>query len=72
MIGDASGDGQITSLDALGVLSWAVGKPLPAGWNVSAGGDVNCDGQVSALDALIILSKVVGKDVSQFCIGQVK
>jgi hypothetical protein len=69
LVGDPSRDGQITSADALGVLSHVVGKPLPEGWSMSLRGDANCDGEVTAVDALIILSKVVGKDVSEFCVG---
>jgi hypothetical protein len=69
LVGDPSGDGQITSMDALGVLSFAVGKPLPAGWSMDFKGDANCDGEVTAVDALIILSRVVQKDVSAFCVG---
>jgi M6 family metalloprotease-like protein len=69
LVGDPSGDGQITSMDALGVLSFAVGKPLPAGWSMDLKGDANCDGEVTAVDALIILSRVVQKDVGAFCIG---
>jgi len=69
LVGDPSGDGQITSMDALGVLSFAVGKPLPAGWSMELKGDANCDGEVTAVDALIILSRVVQKDVAAFCIG---
>jgi hypothetical protein len=69
LVGDPSGDGQVTSLDALGVLSYVVGKPLPAGWNMRLGGDADCDGEVTAVDALVILSKIVGKDVAAFCVG---
>jgi hypothetical protein len=69
LVGDPSRDGQITSADALGVLSHVVGKPLPAGWSMDVRGDANCDGEVTAVDALIILSRVVEKDVSAFCVG---
>ncbi|HEX2079832.1 MAG TPA: hypothetical protein VHG08_19100 [Longimicrobium sp.] len=69
LVGDPSRDGQITSADALGVLSYVVGRPLPEGWSVAVRGDANCDGEVTAVDALIILSRVVGKDVSAFCVG---
>ena len=69
LVGDPSGDGQVTSLDALGVLSYVVGKPLPAGWNMRLGGDADCDGEVTSVDALVILSKIVGKDVAAFCVG---
>jgi hypothetical protein len=69
LVGDPSRDGQITSADALGVLSYVVGRPLPQGWVMTVRGDANCDGEVTAIDALIILSKVVEKDVSAFCVG---
>ncbi|HKP76434.1 MAG TPA: dockerin type I domain-containing protein, partial [Longimicrobiaceae bacterium] len=70
LMGDPSGDGKITSLDALGVLSTVVGKPLPPGWSAGLSADANCDGQVTAADALVILSAVVQKDVRAFCVGQ--
>lgn len=70
--GDPNGDGEITAQDALGVLSHAVGRPMPPGWNVATAGDANCDGQVTSVDALIILSRVVGRDVAQFCIGSAR
>ncbi|HEX5870826.1 MAG TPA: dockerin type I domain-containing protein [Longimicrobium sp.] len=69
LVGDPSRDGQITSADALGVLSYVVGRPLPQGWVMTVRGDANCDGEITAIDALIILSKVVEKDVSAFCVG---
>lgn len=68
LMGDASGDGQITVSDAVGVLSQVVGRPLPDGWSATAG-DANCDSQTTAFDALVILSRIVGKDVSTFCVG---
>lgn len=68
LMGDASGDGQITVTDAVGVLSQVVGRALPPGWSAAAG-DANCDGQTTAFDALVILSRIVGKDVSAFCVG---
>lgn len=70
--GDPTGDGAITAQDALGVLAFVVGKPLPAGWNMTPAGDADCSGEVNSVDALIILSKVVGKSVSQFCVGTVR
>ncbi|HEX8360891.1 MAG TPA: dockerin type I domain-containing protein, partial [Longimicrobium sp.] len=70
--GDPTGDGAITAQDALGVLAFVVGKPLPESWNVTRAGDADCNGEVNSVDALIILSKVVGKDVSQFCVGTVR
>ncbi|CAA9297998.1 MAG: hypothetical protein AVDCRST_MAG68-158, partial [uncultured Gemmatimonadetes bacterium] len=70
--GDPSGDGAVTAQDALGVLSFVVGKPLPAGWSLDLPADADCNGEVNSVDALIILSRVVGKDVSQFCVGTVR
>lgn len=68
--GDVNADGQITALDALAVLTHAVGTALPDGYTVLPNGDNNADGQVTAVDALIALSYAVGKNVSQFPIGR--
>lgn len=68
--GDVDRDGSITSVDALAILSYVVGKPLPEGQAVMPNGDNNDDGQVTAIDALIALSYTVGKDVTQFPIGK--
>ena len=68
--GDVNGDGQITSVDALAILSYTVGKSLPAEYTPLPNGDNNGDGQVTALDALIALSFIVGKDVAQFPINK--
>jgi PKD repeat protein len=67
--GDVNGDGAISAVDALGILSSVVGKSLPNGWSADPQGDVNCDIVVGSVDALIVLSQIVGKDVSQFCVG---
>lgn len=67
--GDVNADGKISALDALGVLSYAVGKTLPANFTVESHGDANGDGKVTAVDAQIALGFTVGKDVSQFPIG---
>lgn len=67
--GDVNADGQITSTDALAILTHAVGKPLPSGYVMEPNGDNNADGEVTAMDALIGLSFVVGKDVAQFPIN---
>jgi hypothetical protein len=68
--GDVNNDGQVTTLDALAVMSHVVGKTLPTGYTMVPNGDANGDGQVTAADALVILSYVVGKDVSQFPVGK--
>lgn len=70
MRGDVNGDGQITALDALAVLSSTVGRTLPAGFTIMPNGDADGNGTISALDALIIQSHVVGRDVSQFPVGK--
>ena len=70
--GDVSADGHVTAADAQGILSGAVGLPLPAGWAFFPNGDANCDGQASALDAQIVLSFVVGLPTSQFCVGTIQ
>ncbi|CAA9357901.1 MAG: hypothetical protein AVDCRST_MAG68-4210, partial [uncultured Gemmatimonadetes bacterium] len=67
--GDVDADGAITSVDALAVLSAVVGKPLPAGYRLSAFADADGSGRLSSLDALVILGHTVGKDVSQYPVG---
>lgn len=69
--GDANGDGVISAVDALAVLSSVVGRSLPPGWAADPNGDVDCSGAVTALDALVILSATVGRNVSAFCLGQI-
>ncbi|HEX7242743.1 MAG TPA: Ig-like domain-containing protein, partial [Longimicrobiaceae bacterium] len=68
--GDVNGDGSISALDGLAVLSHVVGKSLPQGFRVLPFGDADGNGEVTALDALVILAYIVGKDVSQFPIGK--
>jgi photosystem II stability/assembly factor-like uncharacterized protein len=70
--GDANLDGQVSALDAQGILTGVVGLPLPTGWVLSPNGDANCDGRVAALDAQIVLSFVVGLPTTQFCVGTVR
>lgn len=70
LVGDVNGDGAITAVDALGVLTHVVGRPLPAGYRVSPNGDNNRDGQITAADALLALSFAVGRDVSQYPVGK--
>lgn len=67
--GDVNGDGQISAVDALAVLSATVDKPIPEGWSVRPNGDADCNSEITARDALILLSRSVGRDVSQFCVG---
>jgi len=73
MWGDASGDGSLTSLDALMCLTAVVGGLLPVGSDASAcdvapdldlnqdGEPESYDGTVTALDALAILTQIVAK-----------
>ncbi|HEX2091741.1 MAG TPA: dockerin type I domain-containing protein, partial [Longimicrobiaceae bacterium] len=68
--GDVNGDGSITAMDGLAVLSHVVGKSLPPGYTIFPNGDADDSGQVTALDALIILAHIVGKDVSLYPVGQ--
>jgi len=70
--GDVNLDGQVSAIDAQGILTGVVGLPLPGGWIYDPNGDANCDGRLAAFDALIVLSYVVGLPTSQFCVGQVK
>lgn len=56
--GDANGDGEVDSTDALIVLRYALGiASLPCAEYIS---DVNCDGAVDSADALIILRTALG------------
>jgi len=70
--GDVSLDGQVSAMDAQGILTGVAGLPLPSGWIANPNGDANCDGRTAALDAQIVLSFVVGLPTSQFCVGQVR
>ncbi len=70
--GDVSLDGQVSAMDAQGILAGVAGLPLPSGWIANPNGDANCDGRTAALDAQIVLSFVVGLPTSQFCVGQVR
>lgn len=66
--GDPTGNGAINSQDALAVLSFAVGLPVP-GVQIQLG-DVDASGTISTRDALIILSYSVGIDVSAFRLNE--
>ena len=61
--GDANGDGQSNSLDALVALSNVVGIPVDTAVMNPALMDVDADGKVTSRDALIVLSYAVGLPV---------
>jgi hypothetical protein len=59
LLGDVDGDDQVNSTDALIILSFDVGLPIPPQFQnrINAGvGDVDSDTQTNSTDALIILS----------------
>jgi hypothetical protein len=66
--GDVNGDGRVTVLDALAVLAYVVGRPLPAGYRLQAA-DADGSGAVTTLDALVIAGFAAGRDVSRFPVG---
>ncbi len=68
--GDVNGDGVVTAVDALALLSHVVGKPLPGAFTVELDGDADGSGEVTAMDALVILGHAVGKDVARYPVGQ--
>jgi hypothetical protein len=61
-LGDVNGDGEVTSTDALIILSGDVGLDVSQFCPINCG-DVNDDGEVTSTDALIILSFDVGISV---------
>ena len=64
--GDVNGDDACNSTDALIMLSFDVGLPLPPDYvnAINTGfGDTNCDGVTNSTDALIMLSFDVGLPV---------
>ena len=67
ILGDASGDGQITAFDALIVLNCAAGNLSDSQCPLSII-DVNCDGQKTAFDALLILNYAAGNIASFPCL----
>ncbi|NIR93671.1 MAG: hypothetical protein GWO08_08350 [Gammaproteobacteria bacterium] len=72
LLGDVNGDGAVNSTDALVILSYDAGLPLPQPFidRINAGfGDVNSDGNTNSTDALIVLSYDVGIAVP-FPVGQ--
>ena len=68
--GDVSGEGTVSAVDALAILSHIVGKPLPAGYTALPNGDADGNGTLSVHDASIVLRHAVGRDVSEYPIGQ--
>ena len=70
--GDVNLDGQVTAIDAQGILTGVAGIPLPTGSAFYPNGDANCDGRTAAVDAQIVLSRVVGLPTAQFCVGTVR
>ncbi len=64
-VGDTSGDGKITIVDALFVARHIVGLTVSR-FDASAA-DVNCDGHVNIIDALSIARKAVGLQVKDWC-----
>ena len=64
-LGDVSGDGQITIVDALLVARYAVGLSV-AKFNADAA-DVDCNSQINIVDALLIAIKSAGLPVPTWC-----
>lgn len=66
LLGDVNGDDAVNSTDALVILSFDAGIPLPQPFldRINAGfGDVNEDGTTNSTDALILISWEVGLPV---------
>lgn len=59
--GDVNADGKVNSIDALSILSHAVGM-TPSKFDKSVA-DLNADGKINSTDALIVLKIAVGLDV---------
>lgn len=68
--GDATGDDQVLSNDALAIVTHAVGLSAPPLTTVN--GDVDSSGTVTTRDALVVLSFAVGLNTSAFRVNQVK
>ena len=62
--GDASGDGQVSMVDAM-LIAQCVAGLIDCGGIDQTMGDVNCDGNVSMVDAMLIAQKVAGL-ISEF------
>lgn len=60
LYGDVNDDGQVNSSDALIILTWTVGLPVPDPARVQVAGDVNADLLVNSVDALVALRFTVG------------
>lgn len=59
--GDANGDGQVSSLDALSIFKYSTGWKLDIDLSNA---DVNADGAADVFDALLILQFGIGRDVT--------
>jgi photosystem II stability/assembly factor-like uncharacterized protein len=70
VVGDVSGDGLVTAVDADAILRYVVGLGGELSTRIAAVGDANCDGVINAVDAAIIRAFAAGRDVSRFCVGQ--
>ncbi len=70
VVGDVTGDGQVTAEDADAILRHLVGLSGALAARVAAVGDANCDGVINAIDAAIIRAFAAGRDVSRFCVGR--
>ncbi len=57
-LGDVSGDGQVSGVDAMYIAQYIVGirEELPN----SSAADVNCDGEITGVDAMYIAQHVLG------------
>ena len=55
--GDANGDGMVTISDAVAIVNYILGKPLPAGFNEAAA-DMNGDGKVTITDAVMLVNMI--------------
>jgi adhesin/invasin len=67
--GDVDGDGKVTVADARAVISFVVGRPLPANVVAFPNGDADGDGRVTTTDAAIIMAYAQGRDVARYPVG---
>jgi hypothetical protein len=68
-LGDANGNGTVTSTDALLALSADAGMSIPSQYCPMTCADVNKDGKVGSTDALIILTYDAGLSTGSFPVG---
>ena len=69
LVGDLDGSATVTSVDALAIVTNAVGLPLSPPFT-TVNGDVDGNGRVDTRDALIVLTYVVGLPVTGFRVAQ--